>query len=173
MGEPALADDVIRLRPWQLTDAEWYADAAMDPLIQRFTSEPPALTADDVRRAIAGLAERTGSTASFVICDVVTGERLGNVGLVRAAGVAEVSYWLASAARGRGVATRALRLISWWAFDRIGVDELRLWTHVDNLASRRVAERAGYRRSHEYDRRRQVKGTSWRTVAYSLRSKPV
>jgi RimJ/RimL family protein N-acetyltransferase len=170
MGEPALADDVIRLRPWQLTDAEWYADAAMDPMIQRFTSEPPALTAEDVRDAIAGLAEKTTSTASFVICALVTGERLGNIGLVHEAAVAEVSYWLAAGARGRGVATRALRLISRWAFDRIGLDEIRLWTHVGNLASRKVAERAGFHRSPEHDRERQVKGTNWWTVAYCTRS---
>jgi RimJ/RimL family protein N-acetyltransferase len=165
----ALTDDVIRLRPWQLTDAEWYADAARDPMIQQFTSEPPTLTADDVRNAIAGLAKRESNTAGFVICDAVTGERLGNIGLVHAAGVAEVSYWLAAGARGRGVATRALRLISRWAFDRIGLDELRLWTHVDNLASRKVAERAGFHRSPEHDLERRVKGASWRTVAYRTR----
>lgn len=172
MGEPALADDVIQLRPWRLTDAEWYVDAAMDATIQQFTSEPPTLTAEDVRGAIAGLAERAGSTAGFVICDAVTGERLGNIGLVHEAGVAEVSYWLAAGARGRGVATRALRLISRWAFDRIGLAELRLWTHVDNLASRKVAERAGYHRSPGHDRERQVKGANWQTVGYTLSSTP-
>jgi RimJ/RimL family protein N-acetyltransferase len=47
-----------------------------------------------------------------------------------------------------------------------------LWTHVDNLASRHVAERAGFRRDLERDQHRQVKGTTWETVAYTLSPPP-
>jgi RimJ/RimL family protein N-acetyltransferase len=162
-----LTDGVVRLREWAAGDAEWYAATAQDALIQRFTSEPPTLTAEQVRMAITGLAE-TPQATGFLICDAVTGVRLGNIALNHADGIGHVSYWLAAEARGRGAAARALRLVSDWALERLALDELRLWTHVDNDASRRVAQRAGYLRDPQHDRVRQVNAQTWPTVAYRL-----
>ena len=48
--------------------------------------------------------------------------------------------------RGRGLTTRALKLISSWALDRAGAERLQLRADVLNLASQRVAERAGFKR---------------------------
>jgi [ribosomal protein S5]-alanine N-acetyltransferase len=162
-----LGDDVVVLRRWRLDDADWYAEtAAHDPLIQRFTSESPTLTADVVRSAIATLLAGSDHPAGFLIADASTGERLGNIALAHRDGVGDVSYWLASYARGRGAATRALRVLSDWAVPTFRLTELRLWTHVDNHASRSVAERAGYTRAPDLDRDREVKGQTWRTVGY-------
>ena len=51
---------------------------------------------------------------------------------------------VAPAARGRGVATEALRLLTDWAFG-LGMLRAELHISVDNVASKRVAERNGYR----------------------------
>ena len=59
---------------------------------------------------------------------------------------AGVGYWLVPAARGRGVATRAVRLLARWAFDSLGVVRLELTCGPDNVASQRVAERCGFTR---------------------------
>ena len=167
VDNPALTDDVIRLRALKPTDADWYAVAIRDELIQRFTSEAPDITSDDVRKAILNLRGQ-GNATGLLICDAVSGERLGNIALHHENGVGDVSYWLAATARGKGAATRALRLLSRWAFDRLGLDELRLWTHADNSASRRVAERAGFHRDPQRDQERQIKGGTWATIAYCL-----
>jgi quercetin dioxygenase-like cupin family protein len=71
-----LSDGLVVLRDWNADDAGWYAAAVRDPEIQRFTSEPDALTARQVRTAIADLHGRPDQVG-FVICDVLTGERLG------------------------------------------------------------------------------------------------
>ena len=89
-------------------------------------------------------AEGTGAT--FAICDVdgrcvghvfvnITGPRRGSVG-----------YWLLPEARGRGLATRAVRLISAWALRDLGLERVGLSTEPSNLASQRVAERCGFQR---------------------------
>jgi ribosomal-protein-alanine N-acetyltransferase len=164
-----LDDGDIRLRPWTDEDAEWYAaTASTDEQIQRFTTESPNVTADEVRAAIHKL-ERRDDAVGFVICDRATGERLGNIALALAGGVGEVSYWLAASGRGRGAATSALRQLSSWAFDHLELDELRLHAHVDNVGSRRVAERAGFQRDPGRDAVKEVRGQLWDTVAYELK----
>jgi RimJ/RimL family protein N-acetyltransferase len=65
--------------------------------------------------------------------------------LDRSAGEAELGYIVAPAARGRGVATELLRVLTDWVF-ACGIQRVELRIHVDNPASLRVAERAGFRR---------------------------
>ena len=60
---------------------------------------------------------------------------------------AEIGYWTAVAARGRGVAPAAVRAVTDWVFDAFAGASLRqimLVHDVDNPASCRVAEKAGY-----------------------------
>ena len=77
-----------------------------------------------------------------------------------------MSYWVAAEARGRGGARAALGLLAIEASEHLGLRELRLWTHADNIPSRRAAERAGFTRDPARDRSREVKGARWPTVAY-------
>ena len=57
---------------------------------------------------------------------------------------AEIGYVLSPSARGRGAATRTVRLLTDWCFEQLGFVRLELWIDVTNHASERVAERAGY-----------------------------
>ncbi len=61
-------------------------------------------------------------------------------------GNVQFGYWVKREARGRGVATRALRLLSRWAVAELGAARLQLVTEPENDASQRVAEKAGFRR---------------------------
>jgi [ribosomal protein S5]-alanine N-acetyltransferase len=163
-----LDDSVVLLRELADDDSPWYAESARDPLVQRFTTESPTLDAAEVLAAIVRL--RGASDAEgFIICDAVTGERLGNIALSHDGRTGEVSYWVASTARGRGVAARALTLFSSWSFQRLGLDELWLHVHQENVASQRTAIRAGYQRDPERDESQEVKGAVWPMLGYALR----
>jgi RimJ/RimL family protein N-acetyltransferase len=59
--------------------------------------------------------------------------------------VAETGYWLGPAARGRGYATEAVRAVARHAFG-LGLTRIELLAAVGNVASQRVAERAGFTR---------------------------
>ncbi len=59
-------------------------------------------------------------------------------------GVAEVGYWVAPGARGRGVCTRAVRLVSRWVIVDRGAERLQLRADSLNAASRKVAVNAGF-----------------------------
>jgi len=90
-------------------------------------------------------AWRAGTWAVFRIVDAATDEVVGGVNLrFGDFEIAEVSYFLRACARGRGLATRAVRLVSRWAFDELGIERIELRFHPENEASRRVAERAGF-----------------------------
>lgn len=61
-------------------------------------------------------------------------------------GTGRVGYWCVSDERGRGIASRALRRLCRHGLDELGFERLELFTDPDNLASQRVAERAGFQR---------------------------
>jgi RimJ/RimL family protein N-acetyltransferase len=56
----------------------------------------------------------------------------------------DVGYWVAAGARGRGVAGRALVLVTRLAFDVLGLERLEVRPHRENVASRAVALRTGF-----------------------------
>ena len=73
-----------------------------------------------------------------------SGEFLGLMALVNLdldTAEAEAGYITASRARGRGVATRALRLLSAWAFAELPLERIELLIDVANPASEVVAQR--------------------------------
>jgi RimJ/RimL family protein N-acetyltransferase len=160
--DTVLSDGVVALRQWHPDDAEWYAEQSRDPEIQRWTTDPPDLTAATVRAAIERV--RAAGLVAFAITDAATGELLGNIAL---SPEHELSYWIAPAGRGRGVATRAVRLVLERAWAS-GAGRVRLHAHVDNAGSQRVAERAGFRRDRVERAARVVKGETWDVVWYVL-----
>jgi RimJ/RimL family protein N-acetyltransferase len=72
---------------------------------------------------------------------------LGSFGLMeldREPGYGEIGYWVVADARGRGVATRGVRLLADWAREQLRLTRIEVLPHKDNLPSRRVAEKAGF-----------------------------
>jgi RimJ/RimL family protein N-acetyltransferase len=161
-----LDDGVVRLRAWADEDAGWYADTVRDPLIQRFTTDSPTLDAAQVLTAIVRL-RGSEHDEGFLICDAVIGQPLGNIALRHDGQAGEISYWLAADARGRGAAKRALVLFSSWIFRTVGLTELWLRAHADNLPSQQVATRAGFRRDPLRDKTQEAKGEVWPMLGYT------
>ena len=74
----------------------------------------------------------------------------------------------APAARGRGVATRAVRLIARWAFAELRLARLELTCAPDNDAAQRVAERCGFTREGVLRSHMPFKGGRRDTVVFGL-----
>ncbi|WP_326556300.1 GNAT family N-acetyltransferase [Micromonospora sp. NBC_01796] len=146
----------LLLRPWLDTDAEALIEAYRDPVLRRWTRSPVADAEDAVRwLAVQGDGWRSRQRHSFAVLEDLVGDDnggrlLGNVALKAVDptnGSAEVGYWTAAYARGRGIAPVALEALTRWAFDTFapdGLTRLDLLHQVDNVASCRVAEKAGY-----------------------------
>lgn len=143
----------LTLRPWAPEDAEVLAGLYEDAAMRRWASAP----VHDGPSAARWLAEQrrgweTGERLAFAVEETeASGARpVGHVVLKRSAATAvpaEVGYWTAAHARGRGVAPRALTALADWAFTafaREGLTRLELLHQVDNTASCRVAEKSGF-----------------------------
>jgi RimJ/RimL family protein N-acetyltransferase len=148
---PLLSDGVVTLRTWgKKGDVEAITAACNDRAIAEFLDLIPSpYTEDDARWYIAHCREgwADGTMTNFAITDAETGDAIGSIGvrwLEPDQGVAEVGYWVAPGARGRGVCTRALRLVSRWTIGDHGVERLQLRADEQNPASRKVAENAGF-----------------------------
>jgi [ribosomal protein S5]-alanine N-acetyltransferase len=162
MIPPTLGSGPVVLRPWTAADADWYAATTTDPEIQAMTREPPDLTGDAVRAAIersAGHPDHAGWAIE------VDGALAGNAALDLATGA--IAYWIAPAARDRGVATAAVRLMTAHAL-AAGLTDVHLWVKAGNEASARVATRAGFRRTPDRDHEVTVKGAVWTAEYYAL-----
>ncbi len=141
----------VLLRPWQAADADEVFRACQDPEIPRWTTVPQPYKIEHAIDYVTTFTARTwgnGTGAPFGVFDPATGGLLGACGLVSLdldAGVAEIGYWVAPWARGRGVATGAARAVARWALQTLGVRRLEWRAKVGNHASRLVAARIGVR----------------------------
>lgn len=160
-----LEDGDVALRPYTEDDVPAITAACQDPEIPRWTSVPSPYTEEDARRFVAGLDD----PHAFAVVDAATDELLGSVGFgIGEHGRAWFGYWTRREARGRDVASRALRLLTRWAVGEHALARLQLIVEPANVASRRVAEKAGFRREgllHSYI---ELKGTRRDVYLYAL-----
>ncbi|AEW98773.1 GNAT family N-acetyltransferase [Streptantibioticus cattleyicolor] len=145
----------LLLRPWCADDTAALVEAYRDPALRRWTSARLEDEADAlrwVREQERGWA--AGERFGFAVLSTPPGrdapELVGNVvlkGVAAGRPSAEVGYWTAARARGRGVAPRALGALTTWAFDTFradGLERLELLHQSDNEASCAVARKSGY-----------------------------
>jgi RimJ/RimL family protein N-acetyltransferase/ADP-ribose pyrophosphatase YjhB (NUDIX family) len=151
--QPTLTDGVVTLRRWALEDVEeavaghdeviahwfgWPADGVTSERM-RAAIERWHAAYDDERREVAFVAEAEGKLVGAV--DVRR----------RDDGVGELTWILFQGQRGRGFATRAVRMLADFSLAEEGQAGLGYWrveakVEPDNQASLRVATRSGLRR---------------------------
>jgi RimJ/RimL family protein N-acetyltransferase len=148
--QPVLvASGGLTLRPWVPSDAAAVLAAYTDPGIRHWHRRGVA-SEDEARELIAGWNRGWGdeTTACWA---VLAGDRAEVAGRVAIRDVdlqlghGDVGYWVLPAARGSGIAVRAVREASRWALAELGLHRLDLGHSVANTASCRVAEKAGFR----------------------------
>ncbi|MFJ6195325.1 GNAT family N-acetyltransferase [Micromonospora sp. NPDC092111] len=146
-----LTDGVVTLRRLapEDTDPLYRLHTLPEVVAVRARPVPPTRAAIARRCAVAESDWLAGGSADFALLDAATGALAGGCALVYdepATGQAMLGYSLLPEARGRGLTTRAVRLLAGWAFGTAGLARLWAGTAPQNAASQRVLERAGFRR---------------------------
>ncbi|GIF07140.1 GNAT family N-acetyltransferase [Actinoplanes siamensis] len=161
-GEPAerllpdlpggeLTDGVVTLRPLGEDDVAFYADLHGRPDVVATSVPPVAPEPDEVRLRCFRAAAHwlAGHRADMVVVDAASGAPAGEISLYyqepRTA-QAMIGYSMLPEFRGRGLTTRAAKLVALWTFAETGIARLIAGTLPENLGSQRVLEKAGFRR---------------------------
>lgn len=139
----------VRLRPLRLSDAPavWDAIEESRKHMERWLPwVPKTRSAADERRAIAGMRGRWRRREDFVvgIFDRLTGRYLGGSGLHKInweRRCFEIGYWIRASAEGRGYVSETVRLLTCFAFDRLGAERVEIFMHPRNARSEAVAKR--------------------------------
>jgi len=169
----SVATERLWLRRSRREDAERIASYRSDPEVARYQgwerTDP-----DGVRAEIEEMARRAPGEPGWVqlsLVDRSTGDLVGDVGLSPAPGepgVVKVGYTVAPEFQCRGYATEAVRALVDYAFEHLGASVVRIYADGDNVASHRVAEKAGFRLIERFEHR---EGSEvWFGVRYERRA---
>ncbi len=142
----------LLLRPFEAGPVPDVPAACVDELTQRWLPLPRPYTEADAR---AWCLETTphfltsGEGIQWAAVDRTTSRLAGGIGLKSTdwrSRVTEVGYWIAPWSRGQGHATEAVRAIARWVLADQAFERLELRAATGNVASQRVAEKAGFTR---------------------------
>jgi RimJ/RimL family protein N-acetyltransferase len=147
---PTLTDGVVVLDGFRLADSEALLARADDEIAARLDSDSLMPSIGAMKRAILrwdgdwldDAPRRALAVRRAAGCELVGGVELRL--RLDDPEIAEVSHWTFELAQRDGYATRALRLVSGFAFDELGVMRLELYVEPDDIGSRKVARGAGF-----------------------------
>jgi len=149
LSQPTLGAEVgLIIRPWVLSDSPDVLKAFSDPAIRQWhmlALQTESEACDWIAVRQKSWQEEKG--ANWAIGDQATGAIIGRIGLRDVnlyVGQAEFTYWMLPHARGQGAAARAVRAITKWCFDKIGLHRLIITHSTVNVASCKVADKADF-----------------------------
>jgi ribosomal-protein-serine acetyltransferase len=104
------------------------------------------LTVEDEATYLRTVVRKFQEGREYGFAVMYRGEPVGTIGLEVAddASEAEVGYWLAADAQGRGIMTRATEVLVRFAFEELDRNRMVILCAVDNERSRAVPERLGF-----------------------------
>lgn len=147
-----LSDGVVRLAPMTVGDAADYSRMLAVPSVAAYTVGPPTTPEEDEQRCRhTGWWWLSGQRLEVSLREEESGAFAGHLQLsqvVPVFGQAMVGYSLMPGFRGKGLMTRAVRMLVDWAFENTALHRIVAGTDVGNLASQRVLERAGFSREY-------------------------
>jgi ribosomal-protein-serine acetyltransferase len=171
-----LTDELILLRPYGEADAEHLYSAVRESIPEVSRWLPwchENYSIEESRDFIASrnIASQGDEWYSFAVFEKSSNTFVGGVGINfinRVHQLANLGYWVRTSATGQGFATSATRLAARFGFAQLGLQRIEIVAAVDNVASQRVAEKAGAIREGVVRKRLLIHGQSQDAVLYSL-----
>ncbi|WP_438296008.1 GNAT family N-acetyltransferase [Streptomyces sp. HUAS TT7] len=136
------------LRPPSVDESPAVAELGLDSDVRMWN--PRCQITDEasaIQDCLTGADWSDGSHATFSVVHGDSGRYAGNIslhGIDQVNAQAKVGYRIARWTRGQGVATAAVRSVVSWALSELGLNRIVLTHGVENTASCRVAQKAGF-----------------------------
>jgi RimJ/RimL family protein N-acetyltransferase len=180
-NEFLISDGSIGLRQFTLEDVSLLFNAVHESMAQLsawMVWAHPNYSMEDTRAFVlkCGPGWEKGEQYSFAMIDLQGGQFLGSVGLSgvnRAHGFANLGYWVRTGKTRNGVATSATRMAARFSFETLGLNRVELLVPTANVASQRVAEKAGAKREGLLRKRLRLNGMAHDSFVYSLVVEPI
>lgn len=171
-----LVEEPLRLRPWQVHDAEDLFEAARSSVASVGRWLHWCHAGYELADAHAWTSHcqdgwSRGEHFAFAIFDLDTGELLGGAGLNQRNHQhhsANLGYWVRQSRRGEGIAAHAAALVARFGFEQLGLIRIEIVVMPDNHASRRTAEKAGARFEAIARQRLRANGEGHDAAVYGL-----
>jgi len=139
----------ITLRPWKEGDEKNLVKYANNKNVARNLSDlfPHPYTLGDAKTWIAFNKDLLPALNLAILSNE---ELIGGIGILLKEDIrrknAEIGYWIAEPFWGKGIATKAVRLMVDYTFQHYDITRIYASTFEQNLASQRVLEKAGFKR---------------------------
>lgn len=171
-----LIEGALLIRPYREEDASALYEAARESLPEvspwlPWCHENYSIEESREFTSSRAIASQGDEWYSFAIFEREGGRFLGGVGLNffnRVHQMANLGYWVRTSAARRGVATSATRAVARFGFEQLGLQRIEIVAAVSNLASQRVAEKAGAVREGLLRKRLLIRGEPQDAVLFSL-----
>jgi ribosomal-protein-alanine N-acetyltransferase len=167
-GHPEIETRRMVLRPLALEHAEALHPMFADPDVMRFWHEPPHKDLEDTRAMVRRY--HSGTERAWVLCPRDSGDALGLVYYLGNIGAPGLGYILAPRCWRQGLMSEAVQGVLGYGFAELGQDRVELWIDARNLASQRVAERAGFKRRAAFRHKFPHEAASHETLVWGLRA---
>jgi len=143
-----LIDDKLKLRPFRDSDSKKLAELCNNRKIwDNLRDYIPFPYTEDNADDFIKYCQSEAPQFTFAI--EYNKELVGTIGLVRQTDIykltAEIGYWIGEPYWGKGIATKAVRLITEYGFNNLGLVRIHTGVFDFNKGSQRVLEKAGYK----------------------------
>jgi ribosomal-protein-alanine N-acetyltransferase len=143
----------LQLRPLAPTDVEDLWPHCSSQELTKYLSWAAHRNRDETRAFIEEREDELAKDTSVVWAIVHEGHAAGCIGLhgirwdFRTVRIdrAELGYWIAIALWRKGLMTEAATAVTRWGFETLGLHKITVGCLEDNLGSKRVIEKVGYR----------------------------
>lgn len=145
----------VIIRRWTLEDLDSLVKYGNNPgIAANLTDQFPHPYTREKGEAFIGYATGNGTSEIFAID--IDGEACGAIGLHPQEDImrqnAELGYWLAEPFWGRGVVTKAVKLIVDYGFQNLDINRIYARPFGENIGSQRVLEKAGFKFETKFDK---------------------
>lgn len=141
------------LRPWEDSDADFLFNYAKDERVGPATGWPPHKSIEESRRIIADILS---VPETYAVVPQSVGHAVGSISIMRKnqsnidlnENDAEIGYWIGVAFWGQGLIPEAVRKLTDYAFNVLHIDNLWCMYFDNNIKSKRVQEKCGFKYHH-------------------------
>ena len=143
----------LKMRPWSMDDVDAIWPTVSDPKFPTQMSWEAHRDKHETREWIERAQQLVATNEEVKWAIEYEGQAIGSIGFheivwqVRAFRLdrAELGYWLSPAHQRKGIMTEAVQAIVRYGFETIGLHKIMVTCIADNVASRRVIEKASFR----------------------------